>query len=931
MRVRSLICAVLVATLVAACDSGGPLTEKDLVSKAEAHVEQGQLGAAVIELKNALQQNPKSMEASWLLGEVYLKLAAPEYAEKEFRRAHSLGVADASVLPVLARALLMGGKPADVLGLESTSSLPVEVSSQLLASKGLAYLDLDELLAAKKTLAEAARGAKGDPYVRVAQARLAAAEGNPEVAGEIVQETLEDYPDYYLAWSVLGDLEQLRGRAAEAEQAYSNAIKHGFAQPTDLLNRSMVRVASKDFDGADEDIASLRKKGIQDPRIDYAEGLVLFRQGKYAAAQPAFQKALAGDPGYWPAVFYAGATEYLLGNSETAFNHLARVNAQFPDHLMTRKILAEIRARDQDFATVERLLEPVVKADPKDVLALNLLAHSLVQQRKQAQGLDYLEAVATLQPDSATAQANLASALVASGEIGGGFKAFQEALSLEPADKQTAARAVLGLIEAKAYDKALQLAREFRDNNPESANVYLLLGLAQLANNDSGAASEAFLRVLKLDPGNKSANSALGIIDLRARKPEEAKKRYEDTLTYHPGDLSSLTNLAAIEFMQENWEQMQSLLETAIEHNPEAPRPRVMMAKWHLKKNEPDAALQILLPVRDAHPNDDSLLGLLGEAQFATGDFEGARATLSRLGALGPLNARAHRMLGFSYAQLGDTANAASHMQKVLDKDGGDLKARLFLTQYQIATKSLANAEANIRILKERTNNSSEALILEGLLAEMGGNWQKAEAAYRQVFQAQRNNLNFLRLMNAEWQQGKQNLVFQSLVDWLKEFPNDSLTRLELGNRYLSVGKSQDAIRTLEELLNAAPENAVALNNLAWLLKDSSPAEALQYAEKARAVAPNSPSVLDTAALVLLRNGQLSEAEAAIERALDKQPDNPSFAYHNALVSAASGRSAESARLLERALSSNQQFAERDAAQQMFDKLVTDTAIKNDR
>ncbi|MCA9182895.1 MAG: tetratricopeptide repeat protein, partial [Planctomycetales bacterium] len=88
---------------------------------------------------------------------------------------------------------------------------------------------------------------------------------------------------------------------------------------------------------------------------------------------------------------------------------------------------------------------------------------------------------------------------------------------------------------------------------------------------------------------------------------------------------------------------------------------------------------------------------------------------------------------------------------------------------------------------------------------------------------------------------------------------------------------------------------------------------------------------LDTAALVLLRNGQLSEAEAAIERALDKQPDNPSFAYHNALVSAASGRSAESARLLERALSSNQQFAERDAAQQMFDKLVTDTAIKNDR
>jgi predicted Zn-dependent protease len=116
----------------------------------------------------------------------------------------------------------------------------------------------------------------------------------------------------------------------------------------------------------------------------------------------------------------------------------------------------------------------------------------------------------------------------------------------------------------------------------------------------------------------------------------------------------------------------------------------------------------------------------------------------------------------------------------------------------------------------------------------------------------------------------------------------------------------------------------IALNNLAWLLKDTDPSEALRYIGEARALAPNSPDLMDTEALVLLSKGDPSNAEATINRALDTAPDNPILTYHKAMILETSGRGDEARPLLERILGTDQKFAQRDEAQQMLDKLTTE-------
>lgn len=99
---------LLVLILIAVTGCGGP-SDLQLVNRAQVFINEGQDNAAVIELKNALAVNPENKQARWLLGKVYYDNGWFADAEKELTAARRLGVADDSVLPLLARAWLGTG------------------------------------------------------------------------------------------------------------------------------------------------------------------------------------------------------------------------------------------------------------------------------------------------------------------------------------------------------------------------------------------------------------------------------------------------------------------------------------------------------------------------------------------------------------------------------------------------------------------------------------------------------------------------------------------------------------------------------------------------------------------------------------------------------------------------------------------------------
>ncbi len=132
----------------------------------------------------------------------------------------------------------------------------------------------------------------------------------------------------------------------------------------------------------------------------------------------------------------------------------------------------------------------------------------------------------------------------------------------------------------------------------------------------------------------------------------------------------------------------------------------------------------------------------------------------------------------------------------------------------------------------------------------------------------------------------KQNLTF-SLIgkvlnqQLLKEPDNIALYQ-NLAMVYQEMGKDKEAIQVYEKILHLDPNQAVSLNNLAWLLVTVSSKQlrdevrALQLSKRAVAL-ERSPVFLDTLAEAYYANGFIPEAEKTIKEAIALATENKGY------------------------------------------------------
>jgi Flp pilus assembly protein TadD len=224
-------------------------------------------------------------------------------------------------------------------------------------------------------------------------------------------------------------------------------------------------------------------------------------------------------------------------------------------------------------------------------------------------------------------------------------------------------------------------------------------------------------------------------------------------------------------------------------------------------------------------------------------------------------------------------------------------------------------------MLQNITVASTDIRALEAGILAKSGDTQQAMDAYRDLFESSPNRDTLLVLTRFQWKTGERMESVSRLEKWLGEHRDDLPVKLELANSYLALGRRDDAAVLYMEILEHSENNIVALNNLAWYLRKSDPEQALVYAKKASSVAPDSLTVMDTLAVVLLENGDTARAERLISRILDKAPGNPSFLYHRAMLMEEKGQKQEAVRILESLLKADAGFSGRAEAEQMLSRL----------
>ena len=911
---------IMMMGLLLACSTD--LSGDKHVSEAKGYLAEGKNKAAIIELKNALQTNGNNQEARWLLGEVYFNKSQYANAVKELSKARELGWFEDDVLPLLSQSFLAQGemdklKELPIDGLSDTSK------SYVLASQGMGLLRTRGGAESATPLINQAVEFSATAYALEIKARLIGltSKGNWTVVRQQLQKVFEVNPNYAPAWSLLGDIELRSLNTDMAEQAFTKAINNSYFRLDDYYKRALVRLQMNNDEGAKEDIDILLKRAPKSSGTHYLQGLLHFRNGDMKNAVSAFDLAQINEERYPMSLFYLATAHYSEGNLSLAEDYAYRFLAIAPNNVAGRKLLATMKLKTGDVAEAETLIRPIVDSNGDDINALNLLASALLKQGKVEEGVAILAKLVDLQPDSPEAQVRLGAGLMASGEVAGGMEHLDEALKLNPQLQQADGLLIAAFLRQGDYIRALEAVDQFEKKNPGTVVAHSLRGEVYMAAGQADKAKVALKKALELSPGDPGINQNLAFLAIKENDLDRARNYYLAVLEHNENYLPVLLKLAALSEVQRDTAGMVNYLEQAIKAYPEEVQPKVMLARYYLNYGNPEQVPVLLNELDSEAINQPDVLNVIALSHLKQGKYHDAVAVFKKLVSLRDDAPQPHHHMALAYLGLEKKSEAISEFKQAVELSPAYLKPRIELTRLLLQEKERDEAIENLSVLNKLAPKNPEVLQLDAVRARLDGNQQEALALSKKAFEVSPTTRNVLILSHQHWAMGDEDASKNILNGWIKEHPKDVLARLELANMYLGKGDEDKAMEKYSQVLDVQSDNTVALNNLAWLLRDSKPKQALKYAKQAVEQSQDSPLALDTLAVVLFKNGDVTKAQRTIERALEKASKNPSLKYHSAMINAAAGDKAKAKKSLEVLLSGKEDFPERKDAEMLLKEL----------
>jgi putative PEP-CTERM system TPR-repeat lipoprotein len=881
---------------------------------------------ATIELQNILQKNPDDRNARSKLGLVNLEWGHGPLAEKELRRAIELGAPQETLQFPLAEALLIQGKYQEILDyLAPMALMPAQDQARLLAYRGDAWLGLNEPEKARAEYDTALKMDANSPQARLGLARLALAGNRIDEADQIIREVLAASPEDPKAWSLQGRLFEAAKQFGKAEASYSQAIALQRFSPVELASRAIVRINLNQLAEAQEDLDVLKEEAPEFFLTHYTAGLLNLRKGNPAEAQTALEIARKMNDRFASIYYYLGIAHLYQDHDYEAENYLVNFARYQPEVLESRLFLALLKFRAGEREAARTLLAPVLEQQPDNEFALKLMSDIEFAEGDSEAGFDYLGRIAKIQKPSEKTADSVGADLLKSEDPATLVARLDQALELDEKLARQVTTVVLGQIGARQFDSAAALIRKIRKKAPGNPLADHLTGVLHLAQKAPDKARKAFEAALDKKPGNPVISHELARLAVREKDLETARKLYEKALDIHPKDMATRLHLADLDRLEGQPKAMEERLAGVIRDYPTALQPRLILAAHVLNAGDPGRAQKLLEDIQQGYPDHAAFLSLLIQAQLENHEPRKAAATAGLFIRNQPRSPMAHYLLARAQAESQDTANMRKALETALALDPKFLPARYTLVKLLVAEKKMPEAAAALETLAREFPDTIEVLALQGWFATARNQPKEAVAAYRAAFGKLRNTRTLADLALAEWQAEDRNGAVATLEDWLRSYPADVRARIMVAEFYLVQKQDEAAIRHLEAVLKIQPQNVLAMNNLAWLYRKTAPEKALEVAQWAAAVAPKSPTVLDTLAMIELDRGQTDKALKLLKRAVEFAPRHKPTLYHLALALDRAGRHADAARVLKGLLADPKSFPEKPEAQALLDQLASGT------
>ncbi|MQM31557.1 MAG: PEP-CTERM system TPR-repeat protein PrsT [Candidatus Accumulibacter phosphatis] len=889
------VSGLLAALLLVGC--GGEKPEAMLAS-AKQYLAKNDSKAATIQLKNALQQKPDLAEARFLLGKALLEAGDATGAEIELRKAQGYKYPADEVTPLLARSLLALGQADKVTGEMASAELSTaQAKADLQTSLAMAYLAQNKPEKADAAYAAAMAAQAGYPPALLGQARLKATHGDLPAAMVLVDAAIATSPELYEAWQLKGDLLSNQGDAAAAMLAYRKAME---VRPTYLpAHAAVIRqlLADGKIDEASQQLAVMKGIAPGQPQTIYLEALLAYQTKDFPAAREFILELLKRTPDNPLGLQLGGLVEYELKAFPQAENYLLKALPNTSELGIARRVLIASYLRSAQPDKALSVLTPVLDKIEKDSNMLALAGQVYTQNGDIEKGGEYFAKAAALDPQNAGKRTSLAMVNLAKGESEVALRDLEKVAAADPGN-----RADLALIAAhlqrREFDAALQAVAGLEKKQADDPLVHNLRGTALLGKRDLAGARASFEQALALSPTYYPAAANLANLDIVEKKPADARQRFETLLAKDPKNMQALLALAQLRAKEGGTtEEVAVLINRAVTANPSEPPPRLALIGLYLGKKDTKSALSAAQEAVAALPNEAAILDAAGRAQQAAGDYNQALATYGKLATLKPDLPLPYLRMAEVEVAAKDKEAALQSLHKALKVMPDSLDAQRGIIMLELDAGRVTEALAVARAVQKQRPKEAVGYVFEGDLHAAQRSWADAATAYRAgLKQSPAATEIAIKLYATLFVSGNVAEADSFAQTWLKDHPTDARFRLHLAESATVRKDYAAAAKLYRTLLEAQPDNAALLNNVAWVAGQLKDPKAIEYAEKANKLAPNQPAVMDTLGVLLVDQGDQARGLVLLKEAVALAPQQAMIRlnYAKALIKAGQKNEARS-------------------------------------
>ncbi|MBI5577860.1 MAG: tetratricopeptide repeat protein [Deltaproteobacteria bacterium] len=795
MEARKIAAAVTVLVLVlslAAC--GGPEEKKArFLAKAKELYSKGDYVKARLEVKNAIQIDPKYAEGYHLLGlieekdgnlkgafgafskaielnpeltaahvemgKLLLVSGAPDKAFEKAQAALARQPANSDALMLKGSILMAQKKPRDAAAIFEGLLQKGEKKPETYLLLAMAYSQSENPSQAEKTLAEGIAAYPGYAPLHLGLAQFYSGLKQPDKVKSELQKVIQLEPDKAIHKFNLANFLWEEGRQAAAIDLITETVA------TDAANEGTCEMAARFFISKKQlyEAAKILDKGVEKIPASFKLRILLadvfLNQGNPSKAIETLEKCLSlskdpGDPG--------------IIQAKTA---LTRV------HLLLRQT-----------ARAEAYVNQVLEANPKSVEG-HLAKGDIYMVKGEGQNaVAEFRTVVGEQPQFIAGYIRLASAHVLNRELDLAVQILQNSLKLDPKSKET-----------------LQAL----------SRVY---GLKK----DMTAAEEQLRRIVDMDAGDMAARANLGDFLAASGKTAQAEAAYRTIVQHAPQSPLGYLKLSRLYRMQNKPRETLAQLEEGYRQNQVSAELLTELVQTYIQQKKHGAGVAVCTKRIEDNPRDIFAYNLLGWVYTDMKNYQEAEAALKKAVEMQPLWPAPHTNLANLYLLQGRKQEAIEKLQAGIDANPKDASGYLTLA-----------------LLFERDKDYTNAMqVYERALKENPGFWFAS------------NNLAFLM---AETNASKSGLQRAKMLveEALKARPNEASLLDTLGWVYFRMGDTQQARSLIEQALAASPEEGVLNYHMgAVLAKLGQKDEAREKLEKSMAGAGDYPGKADAARLL---------------------------------------------------------------------------------